>query len=156
MKAGNTQFGQFYHFSDIVFNDKVMRLFREKVPLSNYSTMNPWWQKAYAGEESVTWPGKMKYFALSSGTSEGASKYIPVTKNTIKFITRGSAKQLMRIARCKEIPTGVLNKHYIMIGGSTTLQFNGINFSGDLSGITSGNVPFGLSPIPSPNRRLGH
>lgn len=154
LKAGNTQFGQFYHFSDIVFNDKVMRLFREKVPLSNYSTMNPWWQKAYAGEESVTWPGKMKYFALSSGTSEGASKYIPVTKNTIKFITRGSAKQLMRIARCKEIPTGVLNKHYIMIGGSTTLQFNGINFSGDLSGITSGNVPFWFEPYTKPEPQI--
>ncbi len=36
----------------------------------------------------VTWPGKIKYYALSSGTSEAASKYIPVTKDLLRSNTR--------------------------------------------------------------------
>ena len=35
---------------------------------------------AKEGEADVCWPGKVKYFALSSGTSETSSKYIPITK----------------------------------------------------------------------------
>ena len=39
----------------------------------------------------MAWPGKIKYYALSSGTSESASKYIPVTRellrsNTINYL----------------------------------------------------------------------
>jgi hypothetical protein len=38
-----------------------------------------------------------------------------------------------------------------MIGGSTDLHYNGTNYSGDLSGITTGNVPFWFEPFSKPD-----
>src|SRR4051812_5875326 len=83
-KAEHTQFGQHYDFSSILQSKTLYRTYKQKVPLMDYSKMHSWWQEAYRGQENVTWPGKVDYFALSSGTSEGASKYIPVSQEMIK------------------------------------------------------------------------
>lgn len=108
----------------------------------DYSAMHDWWQKAYNGGENITWPGKIEYFALSSGTSEGSSKYIPVSQDMLKSITRTSLRQIISIAKT-DIPKDFLAKDYLMMSGSTSLYFNdeGKTYAGDLSGITSSNVP---------------
>jgi hypothetical protein len=102
--------------------------------------MHAWWQKSYNGEENVAWPGKMQYFALSSGTSEGSSKYIPVSKEQLKAIMRASRRQLFAVVKT-DVPKDFFTKHHLMLGGSTSLNYNGTNYSGDLSGITAANVP---------------
>ncbi|MSQ78380.1 MAG: GH3 auxin-responsive promoter [Flavobacteriaceae bacterium] len=150
LKAGNTAFGQEYHFSDIVFSDHVVQEYQKLVPWHDYEKMHPWWQRAFDGEKSVTWPGNIKFFALSSGTSEGSSKYIPVTSQTIKAIRRASIKQVVAAGRCKAIPKDCFAKHSLVVGGSTDLNFNGTNYSGDLSGITTSHVPFWYEPFTKP------
>ncbi|MBI3234124.1 MAG: GH3 auxin-responsive promoter family protein, partial [Bacteroidetes bacterium] len=154
LRAGNTAFGKEYHFDDILFSDHVIPDFQKQVPFHTYKEMNVWWKRAYEGEKAVTWPGKTKYFALSSGTSEGASKYIPVTKQMIRAITRASMRQLVSIGRNRDIPKEVLTKQMLLIGGSTDLNFNGVNFCGDLSGITTGNVPFFAQPLTKPDLHI--
>lgn len=141
-KAEDTAFGQQYQFSEILKSKFLYRAYRQHVPLMDYSAMHSWWQKAYNGEENVTWPGKIEYFALSSGTSEGASKYIPVSQDMLKSITKASIRQIISIAKT-DIPKDFLTKDYLMISGSTSLYFNdeGKTYAGDLSGITSSNVP---------------
>jgi len=54
-----------------------------------------------------------------------------------------------------DIPKDFLTKDYLMVGGSTTLQFDGTTYSGDLSGITTQNVPqwFDRYSQPSPEIR---
>lgn len=108
----------------------------------DYTIMHEWWQKAYNGAENITWPGKIEFFALSSGTSEGASKYIPVSQDMIKSITKASLRQVISIAKTN-IPKDFLTKDYLMVSGSTSLYFNdeGKTYAGDLSGITSGRIP---------------
>ncbi len=139
-KAQNTAFGKEYGFSDILIAKDIYQTFQEKVPVSNYSLMFPWWQRAYKGEANVCWPGKTKYFAMSSGTTEGASKYIPFTTDMMKAITRASTRQMIQIVKT-DIPKDYLAKNYLMIGGSTDLHFDGKVYSGDLSGITASNLP---------------
>lgn len=152
-EAQNTAYGKEYGFKELYFSDNIVEDFRKHVPLVNYSGMHPWWQRAYEGEPDVTWPGKTQHFALSSGTSEGASKYIPVTKQMVKAIKRTSIKQILAIAR-SPLPKEFITKHSLMVGGSTDLHFNGISFSGDLSGITQGNIPFWFQPFSKPERRI--
>src|SRR6185437_16687029 len=89
-KAQSTIFGQEYNFSRILKSPDVVREFQETVPVLSYESMQKWWQMCLQGESSVCWPGKVDYFALSSGTSTGASKYIPVTRNMIRAIQRSS------------------------------------------------------------------
>lgn len=137
--AKETHYGNTYNFNSILDADNPYIEFK-KTPLNNYSTMYKWWQQAKEGQENITWPGKVEYFALSSGTSEGASKYIPVTKNMLRAIKRASLRQIIYIAR-SDLPKDYLAKHYLMIGGSTDLHFDGTTYSGDLSGITTSNLP---------------
>ncbi len=142
VKAEFTEFGTRYNFSKILASKTLYRNFKYHLPLMDYSRMHSWWQKAYNGHENVTWPGKVEYFALSSGTSEGSSKYIPVSQEMIKSITKTGIRQIISIAKT-DIPKDFLTKDYLMMSGSTSLYFNdeGKTYAGDLSGITGNNVP---------------
>lgn len=155
-KAEHTDYGKAYNFSAVLKSKTVYRSYKQLVPIMEYSKMHEWWQKAYNGSENVSWPGKIDFFALSSGTSEGSSKYIPVSEDMIKSITKASLRQIISIAKT-DIPKDYLAKDYLIIGGSTSLYFNdqGDTYAGDLSGITSSNVPgwFDRFSKPSPDIR---
>jgi hypothetical protein len=155
-KAERTEYGIAHHFTKVIKSKTVYRSYKQLVPIMDYSKMHDWWQKAYNGSENVTWPGKIDFFALSSGTSEGSSKYIPVSEDMIKSITKASLRQIISIAKT-DIPKDYLAKDYLIIGGSTSLYFNdqGDTYAGDLSGITSSNVPawFDRFSKPSPDIR---
>lgn len=145
----DTQFGKTYRFESILNEEHFVEAFQKSIPLVDYSGMYPWWQKSFNGEKEVCWPGVVPFFALSSGTSEDASKFIPVTKEMVKAIKRGGLKQtlaLLKTAQGRE----ALTHQTLMIGGSTDLEWNGVNFSGDLSGITTGNLPFWFRPMSVP------
>lgn len=54
--------------------------FRRLLPsVSAYTGLRPYVMRMIAGEKDVLWPGLTRNFAQSSGTSDGKSKYIPVT-----------------------------------------------------------------------------
>ncbi|MEP7169493.1 MAG: GH3 auxin-responsive promoter family protein, partial [Bacteroidota bacterium] len=69
-KAQFTLFGQAYNFFDIVKSRNFVNKFRATVPVHDYNSIfSKWWNKCLHNEEDVCWPGRVKYFALSSGTS---------------------------------------------------------------------------------------
>lgn len=149
--ARKTEFGKKYGFEEILISQNPYQEFANRVPISSYSSMHDWWQKEFKGETDVTWPGVPKFFALSSGTTEGSSKYIPISEAGLKSFFRASRRQLFAIFKT-DVPKDFFTKDYLMVSGCTNLNFNGINHSGDLSGITASNVPswFGRFAIPGP------
>jgi len=152
-KAQFTAFGQEYNFSKILRSADMVEAFQEAVPVHSYEAMLKWWQMSLQGELSVCWPGKVDYFALSSGTSTGTSKYIPVTRTMIKAIHHSSVKQILSLAYCK-LPDNFYEKDILMLGSSTSLEYNGIYYAGDLSGITSKDLPFWFQPFYKPGREI--
>ncbi len=141
-KARFTQFGQLYKFDEILLSRHAGKKFQQTVPVYNYSKIyEEWWYKTLEGIPDVCWPGVIKFFALSSGTSEAASKYIPITKDIIKSNTITSFKQLLSLAKYDNIPRSSIGKEWLMIGGSTQLQKNETYYAGDLSGIQQKNIP---------------
>lgn len=151
--ARKTAFGQAHGFEEILLAGDVYAAFAARVPAGDYSAMYPWWQRAYNGEKDVTWPGQVKFFAMSSGTTEAASKYIPVTRDMIKSINRTSARQVMSILKT-DLPKDYLAKQHLMIGGSTDLNFNGTVWSGDLSGITTSHIPVWFQRFSKPGNEI--
>lgn len=142
-KARFTQFGQLYKFDEILLSRHIGKKFQQLVPTYNYSKIySEWWNKSLDGESDVCWPGQVKYFALSSGTSEAASKYIPITKDLIRSNTVTSFRQLFSLTRYENIPTSAIGKGWLMLGGSTELQKGPTYYAGDLSGIQQKNIPF--------------
>ncbi|MCC6447133.1 MAG: GH3 auxin-responsive promoter family protein [Chitinophagaceae bacterium] len=141
-KAENTEFGEFYHFREILNTDKVYEKFFNEIPNHNYNQMyEKWWRKCHLeGKENVSWPGKVKYFALSSGTSESASKHIPVTSDMIKSVNNAGFKQFYSMQNFS-LPSDVFGKGILMLGGTTTLFEKNDYFEGDMSGISARNMP---------------
>jgi hypothetical protein len=152
-KAQFTQFGQYYGFSETLDVDDFYQVFKQNVPVVDYIGMLPWWQKARAGEENVCWPGKVKNFALSSGTSDGSTKFIPVTREMLKAIRRASLRQVLSISQ-SGVKRENMSKKWLMIGGSTQLDYNGVYYSGDLSGITTGKVPILFQRLSKPGKEI--
>lgn len=160
-KGRFTQFGEKYHFEEIMnaalFSDdkEFYTKYKKHVPVYDYNKMYAeWWHKTLAGEKNVSWVGNVKYFALSSGTSEASSKHIPVTKDMVKAIHRTSIRQILALSAYKNLPPALYEKGYLMLGGSTKLQDKGDYFEGDLSGITAGKIPFWFERFYKPGKTI--
>jgi len=155
LKKGEiTAFGEKYKFHEILREPDLISAFRKRVPTHDYQTMfQQWWYRALNGEGFVTWPGRVKYFALTSGTSEASSKHIPVTGDMIRAIRRTSIRQLVSMVKY-DFPLDFYEKGFLMIGGSTHLQYNGTYYEGDLSGISAGNLPFWFQHFYKPGKRI--
>ncbi len=142
-KARFTQFGQQYRFDEILMSRHPGKKFQQLVPAYNYSKIyEQWWHKAKDGVPDICWPGVIKYFALSSGTSEASSKYIPITKDLIRSNTITSFKQLFSLTKYEDVPKRAVGKGWLMLGGSTQLQKSATYYAGDLSGIQQKSIPF--------------
>ncbi|MDB5273903.1 MAG: hypothetical protein JWO58_2270 [Chitinophagaceae bacterium] len=159
-KAKVTQFGQHYNFHDILhqFGEKKSATFYEawkkQVPVFNYNKLfDEWWYRSKAGEHDVTWPGRVKYFALSSGTSEASTKHIPMTVDMLKANKKTSMRQMMTLSQY-DLPPAVLGKGILMLGGSTKLTKIDTYYEGDLSGIQASKIPFWFQIFYKPGKRI--
>lgn len=154
-KARFTEFGQQFHFDEILLNKHPGKKFQEMVPIYDYSKIySEWWYKTLQGKQDICWPGKIKYYALSSGTSEAASKYIPITGDLLRGNRIVMIKQLLSLRTYQDIPVKSIGKGWLMIGGSTDLQKGPGYYSGDLSGISARKVPFWFSPFYKPGKKI--
>jgi hypothetical protein len=157
--ARNTQIAERYHFKAILKASQgpqkdFYTIYKREVPIYDYNKINrEWWYKLLEGETNVTWPGAVKYFALSSGTSESASKYIPITFDMIKAIRKTGVRQILSLSNY-DLPSSLFTKGILMLGGSTDLEFNGTYFSGDLSGITAGRLPIWFQRFYKPGKDI--
>jgi hypothetical protein len=158
--ASFTAFGRHYRFKKILkaFKSTDHKAFytayKSLIPLHNYNKIhNEWWYRDLRGEANVCWPGKVKYFALSSGTSESSSKHIPVTREMSKAIQRTSIRQILTLSKY-DLPPELFETGILMLGGSTYLQNRGSYFEGDLSGIQAAQLPFWFQHFYKPGKKI--
>jgi hypothetical protein len=155
-KARFTEFGQKYLFDKILMGKDVGKDFQEKVPVHDYNKIyEEWWKKTLDGIPDVAWPGKIKFYALSSGTSDSASKYIPVTRDMLRSNSINYMRQLISVFNYEHLPRNALTKGFLMLGGATDLQKGEAGwYSGDLSGILAKNRPFWFQTFYKPGGRI--
>ena len=161
-KARYTEFGETYNFdeilSSIIFGDEsaFYEHFKKEIPIFDYNKIyKEWWHKSIDGKKDICWPGSIRYYALSSGTSEAASKYIPVTRAMSRAIQRTSIRQILSLGHYKDLPDDLYEKGFLMLGGSTNLsQGSDKHFEGDLSGITAKQIPYWFRPYYKPGEKI--
>ncbi|MBL7864836.1 MAG: GH3 auxin-responsive promoter family protein [Cyclobacteriaceae bacterium] len=156
--ASDTEIGRYYNFSSVLSHfrkgPKDFYRYFQQIPLHDYNKMHKdWWQLALKGVKNICWPGRVKYFALSSGTSEAASKYIPVTKDMTKAIQKTSIRQILSLSKY-DLPSKFFEAGILMIGGSTHLNSKGSYFEGDLSGIQAARLPFWFQHFYKPGKKI--
>jgi hypothetical protein len=149
--AENTRFGREHSFAKI----KTIADFQARVPLRRYEDMwRDYWQPEFPRLADCTWPGTISYFALSSGTTSGATKYIPCSREMNRANDRAALDVLAHHITNRP-SSRVLGGKSFMLGGSTELTelAPGIH-AGDLSGIAAARVPFWARPYIYPPREL--
>jgi hypothetical protein len=159
--AKNTEFGRKYHFKKVlkIINKKKSAdfydLYKHLIPVYDYQKMETeWWHRTRKGLPDITWPGKIKNFALSSGTSDAATKYIPVSDDMVKAIRKSGVNQILTLGNYFDITPEILEKSYLMVGGSTTLKQVDDHLEGDLSGITQKNMPIWFQRFYKPGAEI--
>ena len=154
-KARFTEFGQQYRFDEILLSGDPCKEFQKLVPVYDYDTIyKQWWCKTLENVPDVCWPGKIKYYALSSGTSESASKYIPVTSDLLYGNKMTMIKHLLTLRHYHDLPVKSIGKAWLTIGGSTQLQKQQGYYAGDLSGIIQKKAPFWFQPFYKPGKKI--
>ncbi|HVS53306.1 MAG TPA: GH3 auxin-responsive promoter family protein [Opitutaceae bacterium] len=119
--------------------------FRERVPLRTYESLAPWIERMKRGETDVLWPGRCRYFAISSGTTVGRTKYLPITAEMLAHFRRAGLDSLSFYVH-RAGSAQVFGGRHLMLGGSVALApLGGANardaLAGDLSGIAALHLP---------------
>ncbi len=116
-----------------------------RVPLCTYEQLLPQIERMKQGQENVLWPGRCAFYAVSSGTTAGRTKYLPITEGMLQhFRQAGLASLFYYTARVGH--AGVFRGRHLFLGGSTALTAlpdtgGKPSYGGDLSGITALNLP---------------
>jgi hypothetical protein len=149
--ASTTRFGRDHQFSAI---DSVPA-FQRAVPIRTYEALwNDYLRKSYPVFENLTWPGRIPYIALSSGTTQGPTKFIPVSWEMVTSNRRGASSMLAWHLQLRP-RSRLFHGMFCMLGGSTDLEevAPGV-LQGDLSGIAAVDVPNILRPYAFPPLEL--
>lgn len=153
-KARYTQFGKQFEFDSILLASNPEKMFQKLVPIYDYDKIfKDWWYKAVQDESDVCWPGKIKYFALSSGTSGAPSKQIPVTSAMLRSMRKTSIRQVLSLTNYG-FQEEFFQKGVMIVGGSSDLENRGHYYQGDLSGINATKMPFWTSPFYKPGKEI--
>ncbi len=150
-RAQATRFGREHEFTAI----RSVADFQDRVPLRSYEDFwNDYWKTDFPRLDNCTWPGIVPYFALTSGTTTGITKYIPCTRDMLRSNSR-AAQDILVHHLLNRPNSRILGGRSFMLGGSTDLhrEAPGIH-SGDLSGIIANEIPLWARPYAYPPRDL--
>jgi GH3 auxin-responsive promoter len=150
-KASQTRFGRDHGFSAI----RSTSAFQMAVPLRTYEALwDAYLRDAYPVFDNLTWPGRIPFLALTSGTTEGVTKYIPVSRE-MTASNRKAARTALAYYLSTRRDSRLFHGRLFFLGGSTDLNqpAPGI-LEGDLSGIAAVEVSSWLRPYAFPPLEL--
>lgn len=145
--AEGTHFGRDHRFASI----HDVRGFQERVPLRSYGQLwDAYWRDGFPTLDDVTWPGRIPFFAVSSGTSTGAVKHIPCSQAMIRSNRRAALDILVHHLAARP-SSPILDGSFFVLGGSTDLKelAPGVR-AGDISGIAAYVQPWWSRPFAFP------
>ncbi len=150
LTAAQTEIGKKYDFQSIDSHSK----FKENVPLVHYEEFEPYIERTRKGEENVIWPGKIKWFAKSSGTTNAKSKYIPITKESLNDSHYKAGKDMFSLYTLNVPDTAIFTLKNLRLGGSAEMYEDYGSSYGDLSAILIDNLPFWVEMKNIPDKKI--
>ena len=148
--AKHTEFGKTHHFEKI----KSYEDFAKRVPLFDYESFTPYLEKNIKGKQQVFWPSDIKWFAKSSGTTAGRSKYIPVSDESLEECHYKGGKDMVSLYVSNFPDTKVFTGKSLTVGGALEkdlLHPKGIARAGDVSAVIMHNLPIWAQFIRTPS-----
>lgn len=149
--AAHTEYGRRYDFKSINNYEQ----FRERLPLLRYEDIEKDVNRLRNGEQDIFWPGEIKWFAKSSGTTASKSKFIPVSSQALEDCHFKGGKDLLSIYCHNNPESRIITGHSLRLGGSTYVNnLSNKSYYGDVSAIIIENLPFWVELRSTPNNRI--
>ncbi len=150
-RAADTEFGRKYDFKTIKSADE----YRSRVPIRDYDSLMPEVIRLRQGEEDLLWPGEIKYFAKSSGTTSSRSKFIPVSKDALVKCHYQGGRDTVLIYNELSPDNKLMSGKTLTLGGSHQINsFSNKSVYGDLSAILIDNLPLWTDFVRTPKRKI--
>ena len=115
--------------------------FARSIPLNTYEDLKQDIDRMRHGEANVLWPGHVKWFAKSSGTTNDKSKFIPVTHEGLHHIHYVGGFDVVAAYLRNHPDSRLFDGKSLVLGGSHSPNYNVANsIVGDLSAILIENM----------------
>ena len=145
-ECARTEFGRRYGFGEI----RTPEAFAQRVERFDYTSFKPYVERMMAGEADVAAPGRVRWFARSSGTTSERSKYLPVTDVSLwRCHTRG-LRDVATLYVGQYPSTRVFEGKTLTLGG--TCSKSGGIVVGDLSALLVERTSFWSGWFRTPRR----
>lgn len=136
-RGKDTEYGRKYLFSTINnYND-----FAQNIPLNTYEELKGYIERMRHGERNILWPGQVKWYAKSSGTTNDKSKFIPITHEGLQNVHYQGGKDVLAYYLSNNSNSKLFSGKGLILGGSHSPNYNFSNsLVGDLSAILIENI----------------
>lgn len=136
-KAKNTEWGRTHGFAD----NMGYGAFAASSPVNTYEELKDSIDRMRQGEEDVLWPGAVRWYAKSSGTTNDKSKFIPVSRDGLRDTHYAGGKDAVVWYLRNNPGSRIFDGKALILGGSHAPNYNLKNsLVGDLSAILIENT----------------
>ena len=152
-RAKGTETGRKYGFGGISSYEE----FKRRVPVVEYPEIRHDVERMVAGEKNVLWPGRCRRFAQSSGTSDGKSKYIPITDDSLKYNHYAGATYSVAFYLDQVADSRIFGGKSLILGGSFANEISGLPRGvkvGDLSASLIDRINPGVNLFRVPSKEI--
>lgn len=134
--AACTEWGKKYDYCNIRSYTDFQR-----VPVQVYDDAKSYIDRMRRGESDVLWPGRVRWYAKSSGTTSDKSKFIPVSKDGLKHIHYAGGADAVALYLKSNPESRFFSGKGLILGGSHSPNYNlRDSLVGDLSAILIQNI----------------
>ena len=136
-KASDTQWGHQHGYSKTLSYEK----FVQQTPVNTYEDLKGYIDEMRQGKADLLWPGKVRWYAKSSGTTNDKSKFIPVSKDGLHNIHYAGGFDSVTWYLRNNPKSRIFDGKALILGGSHAPNYNQKNsLVGDLSAILIENI----------------
>lgn len=136
-RAKDTLYGVEHNFSNIHSYEDFVK----NVPVNTYEELKGRIDLMRHGGRDILWPGQVKWYAKSSGTTNDKSKFIPVSAEGLQKVHYAGGKDAVALYLMQNPKSKIFDGRALILGGSHAPNYNlPKSLVGDLSAILIENI----------------
>ena len=150
-RAADTLWGREHGFDRVHSYEDFAR----SSSINEYNDLKGYIQRMREGERDILWPGNVRWFAKSSGTTSDKSKFIPVSYEGLKQIHYRGGTDCVTCYLTLNPKSRIFSGKSLVLAGSHAPNLNTPNsLVGDLSAILVENAPKPVSLTRVPQKKV--
>ncbi len=152
-QGGSSDYGKKYALDKI----QTYEEFSNQIPVVTYEDFFSQIDKVLHGEKNIIWPGEIKWFAKSSGTTNDKSKFIPVSQKSLDKNHFKAGRDLLSVYLNNYKESNLFDGLGLALGGSKQLgpyEKNKSIFTGDISAILLKTLPWWAKKLRTPKTEI--